>query len=133
MRYSILLTMSLIATLAYAQTPAGVIIDGVEYAPVPKNTTEKENYTIPQSSLGGMENCWYEQVPISNGAVNESPNLYRAIVGGIIGGVIGHQFGSGSGNIAATIGGAALGTALGSTPQPVPPGYQTIRKCNTAR
>lgn len=134
MKYSILLTMSLLASLTYAQTPASVIIDGVEYAPVPKDTTEKESYTIPQSSLGGMENCWYEQVPIPNGSVNESPNLYRAIIGGIIGGVIGHQFGSGSGNTAATIGGAAIGTALGAaTPQPAPPGYQTVRKCNTAR
>lgn len=133
MRYSILLTISFLATLAYAETPASVIIDGVEYAPVPKGSSEKESYTIPQSSLGGMENCWYEQVPIQNGAVNESPNLYRAIVGGIIGGVIGHQFGSGSGKTAATIGGAALGTALGSTPQSAQPGYQTVRKCNTAR
>lgn len=134
MKYSIFLIMSLLLTSAYAQSPASVIIDGVEYAPVPKSSNnEQENYTIPTSSLGGMENCWYEQVAIPNSAVNESPNMYGAIVGGIIGGVIGHQFGSGSGKAAATIGGAALGTVLGSTPQPAPPGYQTIRKCNTSR
>ncbi|MDP2078898.1 MAG: glycine zipper 2TM domain-containing protein [Sulfuricurvum sp.] len=132
MKYTLISILSLV-TLIHAQSPSSVIIDGVEYAPVPKNTTEKESYTIPQSSLDGVENCWYEQVPVSNATGNESPNLYRAIVGGIIGGVIGHQFGGGSGKTAATIGGAALGTALGSTPQPAAPGYQTIRKCNTAR
>jgi uncharacterized protein YcfJ len=133
MKYSIFLIMSLLVTSVFAEAPASVIIDGVEYAPVPKSSTEKESYIIPQSSLGGSENCWYEQVPITNSAVNESPNMYGAIVGGIIGGVIGHQFGSGSGKTAATIGGAALGTALGSTPQSAPSGYQTVRKCNTAR
>lgn len=132
MKRSFLLSLMLIIVvpLSYAQTPSSVIIDGVEYTPV--QNTKQENYTIPQSSLGGSENCWYEQVPISN-TVNESPNLYGAIVGGIIGGVIGHQFGSGSGKTAATIGGAALGTALGSTPQSQPQRYQTIRKCNTSR
>ena len=132
MKYSIFLIMSLFITSVYAEAPASVIIDGVEYTPVPKNNTQ-ESYTIPQSSLGGSENCWYEQVPVTNRIVNESPNMYGAIVGGIIGGVIGHQFGSGSGKTAATIGGAALGTALGSTPQSAPAGYQTVRKCNTAR
>lgn len=123
-------------TLGYAQPPESVIIDGVEYVPLPKNNdTKEQNYTIPESSLGGMKDCWYEQVAIPAAVVNESPNIYGAIVGGIIGGVIGHQFGSGSGKTAATIGGAALGTALGSTPQQsaTPPGYQTVRKCNTAR
>lgn len=121
------------ATLSYAEAPASVIIDGIEYVPVPKSNTEKERYTIPSSSLGGMQNCWYEQVAIPNSPVNESPNLYGAIVGGIIGGVIGHQFGGGSGKTAATITGAALGTALGSTPPSAPLGYQTVKKCNTAR
>lgn len=130
MKYAITLILSL-AVLGYAEAPASVVIDGVEYAPVPKTNTA-ENYTIPQSSLGGVENCWYEQVPVA-ATVNESPNLYGAIVGGIIGGVIGHQFGSGSGKTAATIGGAALGTALGSTPQPAQPGYQTVRKCTVSR
>jgi uncharacterized protein YcfJ len=133
MKCAIPLILLSLATLGYAEAPTSVIIDGVEYAPVPKNTTDKENYTIPQSSLGGSEDCWYEQVAIPNTTVNESPNMYGAIVGGIIGGVIGHQFGSGSGNTAATIGGAALGTALGSRPQSQPQRYQTVRKCNTAR
>lgn len=124
--------LCLVVPFSYAQGPSSVIIDGVEYIPAPKNV-EQEEYTIPQSSLTGTENCWYEQVPIPNDTVNESPNLYGAIVGGIIGGVIGHQFGSGSGNTAATIGGAAIGTALGSTPRPQPQRYQTIRKCNTSR
>lgn len=133
MKYAITLIITL-ATLGYAEAPASVVIDGVEYVPLPKNIdTQEQNYTIPESSLGGMQNCWYEQVAIPNSTVNESPNIAGAIVGGIIGGVIGHQFGSGSGKTAATIGGAALGTALGSTPQPAPPGYQTVRKCNTAR
>lgn len=134
MKYSIFLIMALLVTSIYAQPPASVIIDGVEYVPLPKNTdTQEESYTIPPSSLGGTENCWYEQVAIPNDTVNESPNLYGAIVGGVIGGVIGHQFGSGSGKTAATISGAALGTALGSTPQSQPQRYQTIRKCNTSR
>lgn len=133
MKKAVILLLSLMA-FVYAETPASVIIDGVEYAPVPKNNSEQESYTIPKSSLGGVENCWYEQVPISNAIVHESPNIAGAIVGGVIGGVIGHQFGSGSGKTAATIGGAALGTALGSTPQPTSaPGYQTVRKCNTSR
>ncbi|MDD5211064.1 MAG: glycine zipper 2TM domain-containing protein [Sulfuricurvum sp.] len=130
MKYSIIFILSILSTLSYAETPASVVIDGVEYVPLPKNT---DSYTIPSSSLGGMQNCWYEQVAIQNSPVNESPNMYGAIVGGIIGGVIGHQFGSGSGKTAATITGAALGTALGSTPPSAPPGYQTVRKCNTAR
>lgn len=129
MKYTLITILTLV-TLIHAQSPSSVIIDGIEYVPV--QNTQQENYTIPPSSLGGSEECWYEQVPIPN-TVNESPNLYRAIVGGIIGGVIGHQFGGGSGKTAATIGGAALGTALRSTPQPAAPGYQTIRKCNTAR
>lgn len=131
MKRSLLLSLMLyvLVPFTYAQTPSSVIIDGVEYAPV-QNT--KENYTIPQSSLGGSENCWYEQVPIPT-VVNESPNLYGAIVGGILGGVIGHQFGSGSGKTAATIGGAALGTALGSTPKQQEQQYQTVRRCNTSR
>ena len=135
MKHSFLLALLLgiVVPFSYAQGPSSVIIDGVEYAPVPKINTEKEDYTIPQSSLTGTENCWYEQVAIPNDTVNESPNMYGAIVGGIIGGVIGHQFGSGSGNTAATIGGAALGTALGSRPQTQPQRYQTVRKCNTAR
>jgi len=132
MKYSIILIMTLI-NLSYAEAPASVVIDGVEYVPLPKNTPE-QNYTIPSSSLGGEENCWYEQVAIPSSTVNESPNIYGAIVGGIIGGVIGHQFGSGSGKTAATITGAALGTSLGSTPQQsAEQGYQTVRKCNTAR
>ncbi|MDP3266894.1 MAG: glycine zipper 2TM domain-containing protein [Sulfuricurvum sp.] len=130
---SLSLILCILVPFSYAQAPSSVIIDGVEYAPVPKTNTEQENYTIPQSSLGGTENCWYEQVAIPNDTVNESPNMYGAIVGGIIGGVIGHQFGSGSGKTAATIGGAALGTALGSTPQTQPQRYQTVRKCNTSR
>ncbi|MDQ1299055.1 MAG: hypothetical protein QG558_1594 [Campylobacterota bacterium] len=134
MKYSIFLIMSLLVTSVYAQPPASVIIDGVEYVPLPKNTdTQEGDYTIPSSSLGGMQDCWYEQVAIQNSPEYESPNLYGAIVGGIIGGVIGHQFGSGRGKAAATIGGAALGTALGSTPQPQPQRYQTVRKCNTSR
>lgn len=132
MRYSIFL-IPLIAVLAYAEAPSSVIIDGVEYVPLPKNDDTKESYTIPQSSLNGVENCWYEQVAIPNDTLNESPNMYGAIVGGILGGVIGHQFGSGSGKTAATIGGAALGTALGSTPQTQSQRYQTVRKCNTSR
>lgn len=127
---SLCLTLSLFTPFSYAQGPSSVIIDGVEYVPV--QNTKQEDYPIPSSSLGGSQDCWYEQVAIPN-TVNESPNMYGAIVGGIIGGVIGHQFGSGSGKTAATIGGAALGTALGSTPQSQPQRYQTIRKCNTAR
>lgn len=130
MKYSIFLITSLLVTSVYAQPPASVIIDGVEYVPLPK---QEGDYTIPSSSLGGMQNCWYEQVAIQNSPENESPNLYGAIVGGIIGGVIGHQFGGGRGKAAATIGGAALGTALGSTPQSQPQRYQTVRKCNTSR
>lgn len=132
MKRSFLLSLMLCIAVpfTYAQSPSSVIIDGVEYVPV--QNTKQEEYTIPPSSLSGSEDCWYEQVPIPN-TVNESPNMYRAIVGGIIGGVIGHQFGSGSGNTAATIGGAALGTALGSTPQSQSQRYQTVRKCNTSR
>ncbi|HQS65740.1 MAG TPA: glycine zipper 2TM domain-containing protein [Sulfuricurvum sp.] len=133
MKHSLSLSLLLCIAISasYAQSPSSVVIDGVEYAPVPN--TKQETYTIPQSSLQGSENCWYEQVPIPT-VVNESPNLYGAIVGGILGGVIGHQFGSGRGRTAATIGGAALGTALGSTtPQAQPQQYQTIRKCNTSR
>lgn len=135
MKRSLLLSsiLCLLVSFSYAQGPSSVIIDGVEYAPIPN--TKQENYTIPQSSLVGTENCWYEQVAIPNDTINESPNMYGAIVGGIIGGVIGHQFGSGRGNTAATIGGAALGTALGSsTPQQQPQQrYQTVRKCNISR
>ncbi len=133
MKHSLTLTLLLCIAISssYAKSPSSVVIDGVEYAPVPNS--KQENYTIPQSSLGGSEDCWYEQVPIPT-VVNESQNLYGAIVGGIIGGVIGNQFGSGRGRTAATIGGAALGTALGSnTPQSQPQQYQTIRKCNTSR
>ena len=89
-------------------------------------------YTVPASSA--VEQCWYEQVPITGSNVTErNPNVAGAIVGGIIGGVVGHQFGSGSGKTVATMAGAALGATLGSTPQPSTPGYQTVRKCNTIR
>lgn len=134
MKSSIILIVSILVAQIYAETPSSVVIDGVEYVPLPKNNdTQEQNYTIPSSSLGGVENCWYEQVPISNTAENESPNIGGAIVGGVIGGVVGHQFGSGSGNTAATIAGAAIGTALGATPQQAVQRYQTVRKCNTAR
>ncbi|MDP3300856.1 MAG: glycine zipper 2TM domain-containing protein [Sulfuricurvum sp.] len=133
MKRSLLLTLMLCAAvpLAYAQSPSSVIIDGVEYIPV--QNTQQENYPIPPSSLGGSQDCWYEQVAITNSTAEELPNVGSAIVGGIIGGVIGHQFGRGSGKTAATIGGAALGTALGSAPQTQPQRYQTVLKCNTAR
>lgn len=134
MKHSIIVIMSVLVTLSYAEAPSSVIIDGIEYVPVvQKSETSEENYTIPSSSLVGVENCWYEQVAIPNTAANEAPNVAGAIVGGIIGGVIGHQFGSGSGKAAATIGGAALGTAVGSTPQSTPQRYQTVRKCSITR
>ncbi len=135
MRFSLILLMCALTALSYAEGPESVVIDGVEYVPLPKNNDLKEqNYTIPQSSLGGVENCWYEQVPITTTVVNESPNVMGAIVGGIVGGVVGHQFGSGVGKTATTIGGAAVGTAVGSSAhQTAAPGYQTVRKCNISR
>ncbi len=46
MKRSLLLSLILCVAvpLSYAQAPASVIIDGVEYVPVPSS---KENYTIP--------------------------------------------------------------------------------------
>jgi uncharacterized protein YcfJ len=129
-----LLAYLILSNIIYADTPSSVVIDGVEYAPVPKQENNAtQTYTIPQSSLQGVEDCWYEEVVITEPSDN-SVNVGGAIVGGIIGGVIGHQFGSGSGNTAATIGGAAIGTALGANANGKPTQRtQMVRKCNTAK
>jgi len=110
------------------------------------NTGSNDYYMTPPASntssvaspqnTAPIEQCWYEQVPISGVSQEDnSPNVAGAVVGGIIGGIVGHQFGSGSGNTAATIGGAAIGTALGANSgnAPATPQYQLIRKCNTVR
>lgn len=137
-----LFTLGLIGlfTLSYSDYLPGqgsVFVNGKEYRPVqndyhtaPSNT---QNQVTSSQNSAPQENCWYEQVAITNSTADESPNVGGAIMGGIIGGVIGNQFGSGSGRVAATIGGAALGTSLGSTPQSQPQRYQTVRKCNTSR
>jgi uncharacterized protein YcfJ len=133
MKSSLILLICAVGALSYAQSPSNVVIDGVEYVPL-QNNVQDQNYTIPDSSLRGVESCWYEQVPVVNNTVVESPNIAAAIIGGVVGGVVGHQFGSGVGKTAATIGGAALGTTMGSSvPQSAPPGYQTVRKCNISR
>ncbi len=140
MKYLVILGLIGLITVSYSDYLPGqgsVFIDGQEYRPVQNDyhtvPSHTENQGTPAPSSAPQENCWYEQVPISNTAENESPNIGGAIVGGIIGGVVGHQFGSGSGNTAATIAGAAIGTALGATPQQAPQRYQTVRKCNTVR
>jgi uncharacterized protein YcfJ len=140
MKHLFILILVGIYTISYSDYLPGqgsVFMNGQEYRPVqndyvsvPSNT-QNQIISAPTSSV--QENCWYEQVPITNSTADESPNVGGAIVGGIIGGVIGHQFGSGSGKAAATIGGAVLGTAMGATPQSTSPRYQTVRKCNTVR
>ena len=129
----VVLLSCLLVNLTHAEAPSSVIIDGVEYVP---KTNGTETYTIPKSSLQGMEECWYEKVPIYGASqADNTPDVGGAIVGGIIGGVIGHQFGKASGNTAATITGAAIGTALGASSDNTPsePQYQLIRKCHTIR
>lgn len=140
MKYLVILSLIGLITVSYSDYLPGqgnIFVDGQEYRPVQNDYHTVPSYTdnqrIPSPSSAPQENCWYEQVPIPNDTVNESPNVYGAIVGGVIGGVVGHQFGSGSGNTAATIAGAAIGTALGATPQQSPQRYQTVRKCNTSR
>lgn len=128
----LLLISILLANFMYAETPSSVVIDGVEYVPAVK-TNEAESYTIPQSSLQGAENCWYEEVVVTEPSTNTT-NVGGAVVGGILGGVLGHQIGSGRGNTAATIGGAALGTALGANVNNKPTQHiQRVRKCNIAK
>lgn len=129
-----LLAGILLGSCLYAESPSSVVIDGVEYIPTPKQeSNETETYTIPQSSLQGMEDCWYEEVVVTDPS-EPSVNYGSALLGGIIGGVIGHQFGRGSGNTAATIGGAALGTALGANANTKPAQHtQRVRKCHTLK
>lgn len=140
MKYLFILGLIGLFTVSYSDYPPGegsVFINGKEYRPVqndyitiPPNTST-QSITTPSSAA--QEDCWYEQVAITNSTADESLNVGGAIVGGIIGGVIGHQFGSGSGKAAATIGGAALGTVMGGTPPSSSQKYQTVRKCNTIR
>ena len=127
-------------TFSYADYLPGqgsVFMNGQEYRPVQNDyvtpPSNGQSHSVSAVSSAPQENCWYEQVAITNSTADESPNVGGAIVGGIIGGVIGHQFGSGSGKAAATIGGAALGTVMGGAPTSSPQQYQTVRKCNTAR
>lgn len=130
-----LLAGILLSSCLYAESPSSVVIDGVEYIQAPKHESNvTETYTIPQSSLQGMEDCWYEKVVVTNPS-EPSVNYGSAVLGGIIGGIIGHQFGSGSGKTAATVTGAVLGTAVGanSGTAPTTPQYQLIKKCNTVR
>jgi uncharacterized protein YcfJ len=128
---NILFAFSLIIVSTNADT---LSTESNDYYMIPP-VSNSSSVASPQSSAP-IEQCWYEQVPISGASQNDTtPNVAGAVVGGIIGGIVGHQFGSGSGNTAATIGGAAIGTAIGANSgnNPTTPQYQLIRKCNTIR
>ena len=127
----ILISLSLLAAFGSAD---GLNTGSNDYY-MTSPASNSSSVTSPQNTAP-IEQCWYEQVPISGVPQEDnSPNVAGAVVGGIIGGIVGHQFGSGSGNTAATIGGAAIGTALGANSgnAPATPQYQLIRKCNTVR
>ncbi len=77
------------------------------------------------------QECWNEQVPVSNGT---NSGTLGALIGGVAGGIIGHQVGGGGGKTAATVGGAIIGTLVGKNLSNNNEGvttYKTQRKCVT--
>ena len=75
------------------------------------------------------EECWEEEVPVSQ----NGDGTVGALIGGVAGGIIGHQIGKGSGKTAATIGGAIVGTIVGKNlaEKGASPGYKIVKRCRT--
>jgi len=97
----------------------------VEYLPVYKS---EKIYRVITKRVP-YEECWEEEVPISQ----ENDGTVGALIGGVAGGIIGHQIGKGSGKTAATIGGAIVGTIVGKSlaERQARPGYQIVKRCRT--
>lgn len=120
MRKVLLATVLIFAVSAFAEK-----FTYTEYVPVYKS---EKIYRIITKRVP-YEECWEEEVPLSQ----ESDGTVGALIGGVAGGIIGHQIGKGSGKTAATIGGAIVGTIVGKSlaERQARPGYKIVKRCRT--
>ena len=121
MKRKIFLIFVIFASLVFAES-----FTYTEYVPVYKS---EQSYRVI-TKREPYEECWDEEVPVSEGSSNGAAG---ALIGGAAGGIIGHQVGKGGGKTAATIGGAILGTIIGSNlaKKEPEPGYKIVKRCRT--